>query len=45
VHHRKAKSRFFGVKTLNSNKIALDFKNLADEVLAHLREEEAPTSW
>jgi len=39
VHHRKTKSRFFGVKTLNSDKIALDFKNVADEVLAHLREE------
>lgn len=32
-----AKTRFYGVKTLNSDKIALDFKNIADEVLAHLR--------
>ncbi len=32
-----AKTRFFGVKTLNSDKIALDFKNIAEEVLAHLR--------
>jgi len=39
VHHRKTKGRFFGVKTLNSDKIARDFKNLADEVLAHLRED------
>jgi len=31
------KTRFFGVKTLNSSKIALDFKNIAEEVLAHLR--------
>jgi len=31
------KTRFFGVKTLNSAKIALDFKNIAEEVLAHLR--------
>ncbi|MFD6107822.1 ATP-binding protein, partial [Nocardia salmonicida] len=30
-------SRFYGVKTLNSDKIALEFKNIADEVLAHLR--------
>lgn len=30
-------TRFYGVKTLNSDKIALEFKNLADEVLAHLR--------
>ncbi|MDJ0491339.1 Swt1 family HEPN domain-containing protein [Rhodococcus qingshengii] len=33
----KAKTRFYGVKTLNADKIALDFKNIADEVLAHLR--------
>lgn len=32
-----AKTRFFGVKTLNSDKVALDFKNVAEEVLAHLR--------
>ena len=32
-----AKTRFYGVKTLNSDKIALDFKNIADEVIAHLR--------
>jgi len=30
-------TRFFGVKTLHEDKIALDFKNVADEVLAHLR--------
>lgn len=39
VFHRKTQSRFYGVKTLNSGKIALDFKNVADEVLAHLRED------
>jgi predicted AAA+ superfamily ATPase len=33
----KPKTRFYGVKTLNSDKIALDFKNIADEVLANLR--------
>ncbi|MFI2613147.1 hypothetical protein, partial [Kitasatospora sp. NPDC018616] len=33
----KTKTRFYGVKTLNADKIALDFKNIADEVLAHLR--------
>lgn len=32
------KTRFFGVKTLDPNRVALDFKNIADEVLAHLRE-------
>lgn len=32
-----AKTRFFGAKTLNSDKIALDFKNIAEEILAHLR--------
>ena len=32
-----AKTRFFGVKTLNSEKVALDFKSIAEEVLAHLR--------
>ena len=31
------KTRFFGVKTLSSDKVALDFKNIAEEVLAHLR--------
>ena len=30
-------TRFYGVKTLNPDKIALDFKNIADEVIAHLR--------
>ena len=33
-----SKTRFYGVKTLNSDKIALDFKNIADEVIAHLRQ-------
>lgn len=33
----KPKTRFYGVKTLNSEKIALDFKNIADEVIANLR--------
>ncbi|MDF6099542.1 DUF499 domain-containing protein [Gordonia hongkongensis] len=32
------KTRFYGVKTLNSDRIALDFKNIADEVLTHLRD-------
>ena len=35
---RVAKTRYFGVKTLNSNGIAMDFKNISDEVLAHLKE-------
>ena len=32
-------TRFFGVKTLNSDRIALEFKNIADEVIANLREQ------
>lgn len=32
------KTRYFGVKKLNSDRIALDFKNISDEVLAHLRD-------
>jgi predicted AAA+ superfamily ATPase len=32
-------TRFYGVKTLSSDKIALEFKNIAEEVLAHLREQ------
>lgn len=32
-----AKKRFYGVKTLNADRIALDFKNIAEEVIAHLR--------
>jgi hypothetical protein len=31
-----AKTRFFGSKTLNPDRYGLDFKRLADEVLAHL---------
>jgi hypothetical protein len=36
----KPKTRFYGVKTLNSDKIAMDFKNIADEVIANLRAED-----
>ncbi|KHL03149.1 Swt1 family HEPN domain-containing protein [Sinomonas humi] len=32
-----APTRFYGVKALNPDKIAFDFKNVADEVIAHLR--------
>jgi hypothetical protein len=32
------KTRFYGVKTLNADKIALEFKTIADEVLTHFRE-------
>ena len=28
---RRAKTRFYGVKTLNADKIALDFKNIAEK--------------
>ncbi len=31
-------TRFYGVKTISSEKIALDFKNISDEVLANLRQ-------
>lgn len=37
VYHRKFKTRYYGVKTLNTEKIALDFKNIAEEVIANLR--------
>jgi hypothetical protein len=37
--HRNLKTRFFGVKTLNSKRIALDFKNIADEIISNLSEE------
>jgi hypothetical protein len=37
--HRNLKTRFFGVKTLNSKKIAVDFKNVADEIFANLSED------
>jgi predicted AAA+ superfamily ATPase len=39
VLYRKFKTRFFGVKTLNSDKIAFDFKNIADEIIANLRDD------
>ncbi|MCM3921232.1 Swt1 family HEPN domain-containing protein [Frankia sp. AiPs1] len=39
VHHREPKTRFYGVKTLNSDKIALDFKNVAEEIIANLRQD------
>ena len=37
VVETKAKTRFYGVKTLNADKIAMDFKNIAEEVLGPLR--------
>jgi predicted AAA+ superfamily ATPase len=33
-----SKTRFYAVKTLGADKIALDFKNIAEEVLTHFRE-------
>lgn len=39
IYHHPVKTRFFGVKTLNPDKIAHDFKNVADEILANLRED------
>ena len=38
VYFRPSKTRFYGVKTLNPDKVAHDFKNVADEVLATLRD-------
>ena len=35
--------RFYGVKTLDPDRIALDFKNIADEVLSHLRDSPSTT--
>lgn len=40
IAYIRPKTRFYGVKTLNSDKIAQDFKNIADEVLANLRADE-----
>lgn len=37
------KTRFYGVKTLNSDKIAFDFKNIAEEVIANLRAADGTT--
>lgn len=34
------KTRYFGAKTLNSAKIALDFKNIADEIINNLRHDD-----
>ena len=31
-------TRYFGVKTLNPDRFAMDFKTIADEVIAHLRQ-------
>jgi hypothetical protein len=33
------KTRFYAVKTLSSDRIALDFKSIADEVIANLRDQ------
>lgn len=37
VHQPQLKKRFFGTKELNPDLYAVDFKKVADEVLAHLR--------
>lgn len=37
AERQQAKTRFFGVKTLGSDRIAVDFKNVAEEVITHLR--------
>lgn len=37
VYHQKFKIRFYGVRTLNTEKIALDFKTIAEEVISHFR--------
>ncbi|TCJ34611.1 Swt1 family HEPN domain-containing protein [Parafrankia sp. BMG5.11] len=38
VHQRKVRTRFYGVKTLNPDRIALDFKTVADEIITNLRQ-------
>lgn len=38
VFYRPSTTRFYAVKTLNPDKIAHDFKNVADEILANLRD-------
>jgi len=37
VFSARPKTRFYGVKSLNSDKIAMDFKNIADEIISNLR--------
>ena len=37
VYPTKVMTRFFGVKTLNPDNFAKEFKNITEEVLAHLR--------
>ncbi|HEX6356066.1 DUF499 domain-containing protein [Actinophytocola sp.] len=39
VYNRKFKTRFYGVKTLNTDKIAMDFKTIAEEVITPLRDD------
>lgn len=34
-----AKTRFYGVKTLNADRIAMDFKSIAEEVISNLRDQ------
>jgi predicted AAA+ superfamily ATPase len=38
IDPKPAKTRFFGVKTLNVNNYASDFKNIAEEIVTHLRD-------
>ena len=40
----RPKTRFCGVKTLNSHKIAMGFKNIADEILANLRADDGTSA-
>lgn len=35
---KELKKRFYGVKTLNADKYAMDFRNIAEEIVTHLRE-------
>jgi hypothetical protein len=44
AYHRKPKTRFYGVKTLNSDRIALDVKNIVDEIIANLRDPDTELS-
>lgn len=38
VMETSLQKRFYGVRTLNADKYAIDFRNIAEEVIAHLRD-------
>jgi hypothetical protein len=38
IVEKRLKKRFFGVKTLNTDKYAIEFRNIAEEIVTHFRE-------